>query len=124
MCIRDRNTILFIVFIWLQLFIVIGYSISEVGVRPSGHIAIGFITALLISYALVKKINKSQFWANIFFSDKSVKEGNSKQFSNIWFIWLILVCIWNFGWPNVKPLYDVIVAIILSIGAYQLKKIL
>ena len=45
-----------------------------------------------------------------------------KQFSKIWFIWLILVCIWNFGWPNVKPLYDVIVAIILSIGAYQLKK--
>ena len=47
-----------------------------------------------------------------------------KQFSKIWFIWLILICIWNFGWPNVKPLYDVIVAIILSIGAYQLKKIL
>ena len=47
-----------------------------------------------------------------------------KQFSKIWLIWLILVCIWNFGWPNVKPFYDVIVAIILSIGAYQLKKIL
>ena len=35
----------------------------------------------------------------------------------------MLVFIWNFGWPNVSPIYDVIVAIILSIGVFQLKKI-
>ena len=46
-----------------------------------------------------------------------------KQFDSIWIVWLIAVCIWNFGWPNVSPIYDVIVAIILSIGVFQLKKI-
>ena len=46
-----------------------------------------------------------------------------KQFNKIWFLWLLLVFIWNFGWPNVSPIYDVIVAIILSIGVFQLKKI-
>jgi len=45
-----------------------------------------------------------------------------KQFNKTWLIWLILVCIWNFGWPNVRPIYDVIVAVILSIAAFQLKK--
>ena len=45
-----------------------------------------------------------------------------KQFNKIWFIWLLLVCIWNFGWPNVEPIFDVLVAIILSVGAFQLKK--
>tara|TARA_B100000530_G_C15864729_1_gene450851 strand:- start:797 stop:943 length:147 start_codon:yes stop_codon:yes gene_type:complete len=47
-----------------------------------------------------------------------------KQFNKTWLIWLILVCIWNFGWPNVRPIYDVIVAVILSIAAFQLKKII
>jgi len=45
-----------------------------------------------------------------------------KQFNNTWIIWLILVCIWNFGWPDVKPIYDVFVAVILSIFAFQLNK--
>ena len=30
-------------------------------------------------------------------------------------IWLILVIIWNFGYPTALPIYDVLVAIILSI---------
>ena len=30
------------------------------------------------------------------------------------FIWLILVCIWNFSFPDAAPIYDVLVAIILS----------
>ena len=46
-----------------------------------------------------------------------------QQFNKIWFLWLLLVCIWNFGWPDVKPIYDVIIAIISSIGVFQLKKI-
>ena len=46
-----------------------------------------------------------------------------KNFDIVWFGWLILVCIWNFVWPEVPPIADVVVAVILSIGAFQLKKI-
>tara|TARA_B110000008_G_C16601805_1_gene416759 strand:- start:281 stop:511 length:231 start_codon:yes stop_codon:yes gene_type:complete len=60
------NTILFFVLWGIQLFLVIGYSVVEVGVRPSGSIAIGGIVALIISFAIVKRINKSNLWASIF----------------------------------------------------------
>ena len=30
------------------------------------------------------------------------------------FIWFILICLWNFGVPEATPLYDVLVAVILS----------
>ncbi|MGY8919846.1 MAG: hypothetical protein ACKVJ4_05715 [Flavobacteriales bacterium] len=43
-----------------------------------------------------------------------------KQFNKIWFVWLFLVCLWNFGWPEVEPIYDVLVAILLSILSYKL----
>lgn len=33
----------------------------------------------------------------------------------IWLFWLFLVVLWNFGFPTVKPIFDVIVAILLSI---------
>ena len=29
-------------------------------------------------------------------------------------VWFILVCLWNFGVPDADPIYDVIVAVILS----------
>ena len=45
-----------------------------------------------------------------------------KQFNKVWFLWLLLVCVWNFGWPEVKPIYDVLVAVLLSILIYWLKK--
>ena len=45
-----------------------------------------------------------------------------KQFNKVWFLWLLLVCVWNFGWPEVKPIYDVIVAVLLSILIYKLNK--
>ena len=32
-----------------------------------------------------------------------------------WLLWLVLVILWNFGFPNASPLQDVIVAVILSI---------
>ena len=32
-----------------------------------------------------------------------------------WIFWLILVIIWNFGFPKATPLQDVIVAVFLSI---------
>ena len=45
-----------------------------------------------------------------------------QQFNKISFIWLLMVIIWNFGWPEVKPIYDVIVAVVLSIIVYKFKK--
>tara|TARA_Y100000992_G_scaffold267927_1_gene206781 strand:+ start:8 stop:148 length:141 start_codon:yes stop_codon:yes gene_type:complete len=42
----------------------------------------------------------------------------------IFVIWLILVIIWNYGYPNASPLEDVIVAIILSLFSAVLKKYL
>ena len=32
-----------------------------------------------------------------------------------WLAWLILVILWNYGFPNANPLQDVLVAVILSI---------
>jgi len=35
----------------------------------------------------------------------------------IFLFWLILVVVWNFGMPEAKPIYDVIIAIVLSVFA-------
>ena len=32
-----------------------------------------------------------------------------------WLVWLILVILWNFGFPEATPLEDVVVAVILSL---------
>jgi len=32
-----------------------------------------------------------------------------------WIIWLILVILWNYGFPDATPFQDVIVAVILSL---------
>jgi len=32
-----------------------------------------------------------------------------------WLVWLILVILWNYGFPEATPLQDVIVAVILSL---------
>ena len=42
----------------------------------------------------------------------------------IYFIWLIGVIAWNFGFPNATPIADVIVAILLSFVSIGIKKIL
>ena len=39
-----------------------------------------------------------------------------KKIDLVWFIWLALVCIWNFVWPEVPAIADVIVAVLLSLG--------
>ena len=31
-----------------------------------------------------------------------------------WLVWLVLVIIWNYGYPEASPLLDVIIAVILS----------
>ena len=43
---------------------------------------------------------------------------------NIYIIWLIGVVFWNFGFPDAKPIEDVIAAIILSFLSMGLKKYL
>ena len=44
-----------------------------------------------------------------------------KDFDSLWFGWLVLVCIWNFVWPEVPPIADVLVAVVLSLGVITIK---
>jgi hypothetical protein len=32
-----------------------------------------------------------------------------------WLVWLLLVILWNYGFPNASPFQDVLVAVFLSI---------
>ena len=41
-------------------------------------------------------------------------------FNKVWLLWLVLVIIWNFGWRHASPIADVVIAVILSILAYNL----
>ncbi len=41
-----------------------------------------------------------------------------------WLAWLLLVVLWNYGFPNATPLQDVIVAVILSILFIIIKRLL
>ena len=40
-----------------------------------------------------------------------------------WFTWLFLVILWNYGYPEASPFYDVMVAIILSLVFILIKKL-
>ena len=40
-----------------------------------------------------------------------------------WFAWLILVILWNYGFPKATPLQDVLVAVILSVLFMIIKKL-
>ena len=42
----------------------------------------------------------------------------------IYIMWLILVILWNFIFPHVKPIYDVLAAVILSAFSSQMKKVI
>ena len=39
-----------------------------------------------------------------------------------WLIWLFLVILWNYGYPEAIPFYDVLVAVILSLIFINIKK--
>ena len=39
-----------------------------------------------------------------------------------WLIWLFLIVLWNYGYPEATPFYDVLVAVILSLIFITLKK--
>ena len=40
----------------------------------------------------------------------------------VYVIWLLGVILWNFGYPEAKPIWDVLAAIILSFMSVGLKK--
>ena len=40
-----------------------------------------------------------------------------------WFAWLVLVILWNYGFPKATPLQDVLVAVILSVLFIIIQKI-
>ena len=40
-----------------------------------------------------------------------------------WFAWLVLVILWNYGFPKATPLQDVLVAVILSVLFMIIKKL-
>jgi len=40
----------------------------------------------------------------------------------VYIVWLILVIIWNYAYPNVKPIYDVLMAVLLSLLSIFLNK--
>jgi len=44
------------------------------------------------------------------------------QRKKIFLFWLILVILWNFGFPGARPICDVVVAIILSLLSTNLNK--
>jgi len=40
----------------------------------------------------------------------------------VYFIWVFLVVLWNFGVPKALPIFDVLIAIILSFFSKYLEK--
>tara|TARA_S200000501_G_C20635766_1_gene661013 strand:- start:492 stop:674 length:183 start_codon:yes stop_codon:yes gene_type:complete len=42
----------------------------------------------------------------------------------VYFLWLLSVILWNFGFPTAEPISDVIAAIILGFCSNKLKKII
>ena len=40
-----------------------------------------------------------------------------------WLVWVVLVILWNYGFPNASPLQDVLVAVFLSVLFIIIKKI-
>ena len=42
----------------------------------------------------------------------------------IYFIWLSLIVVWNYGFPDVPPVADVIVAVLLSFVSQKLKLVI
>ena len=39
------------------------------------------------------------------------------KLNKTFFIWLVLVVLWNFGFPGALPIYDVVAAVVLSFFA-------
>ena len=68
------NTILFIIIWCIPAFIFVGISFSVSGTRPSAIAGVGGIVAIIISYRLVKRINKSKLWSSLFDETETVND--------------------------------------------------
>ena len=42
----------------------------------------------------------------------------------VWFVWAVLVVIWNYGYPEASPFLDVLIEILLSLTNIIILKIL
>tara|TARA_B100002051_G_C16324300_1_gene433714 strand:- start:325 stop:480 length:156 start_codon:yes stop_codon:yes gene_type:complete len=42
----------------------------------------------------------------------------------IWFVWFLLVILWNYGYPAASPFLDVLIAVLLSLVNIVLLKII
>jgi hypothetical protein len=51
------------------------------------------------------------------------KKKIQNKVSSKWILWLLLVILWNYGFPDATPFQDVIVAIFLSLFLTFFKKL-
>ena len=73
------NTILFIIIWCIPAFIFVGISFTVSGTRPSAIAGVGGIVAIIISYRLVKRINKSKLWSRLFDETEVVNDDVSLE---------------------------------------------